>query len=192
MLFEAWAAQKLFARVCQSLSSPASPAHPLLHPAASRLWFQKRSTWLTTGWKMIWGKFSRRRREGFEWSREGRTPTHFQQPEARTDSLTQTQPAEVMSLFHFFFFLFCFILCRSFSHYVLLLSGSALPSSSSRSLSLKKNGSLKPHQVKMTQMPGMVRLGRREVSRPHSPTITDNDDMRPESPPPHIHIQVGN
>ncbi|XP_026196339.1 tonsoku-like protein [Anabas testudineus] len=67
--------------------------------------------------------------------------------------------------------------------------GSALPSSSSRSLSLKKNGSLKPHQVKMTQMPGMVRLGRREVSRPHSPTITDNDDMRPESPPPHIHIQ---
>uniref|UniRef100_A0A3Q1JUD4 Tonsoku-like protein n=1 Tax=Anabas testudineus TaxID=64144 RepID=A0A3Q1JUD4_ANATE len=35
---------------------------------------------------------------------------------------------------------------------------SALPSSSSRSLSLKKNGSLKPHQVKMTQMPGMVRL----------------------------------
>ncbi|GLD67757.1 tonsoku-like protein [Lates japonicus] len=43
--------------------------------------------------------------------------------------------------------------------------GSAVPSSSSRSLSLKKNGSLKPHQVKMTQMPGMVRLGRREVNR---------------------------
>uniref|UniRef100_A0A3Q3A6S2 Tonsoku-like protein n=1 Tax=Kryptolebias marmoratus TaxID=37003 RepID=A0A3Q3A6S2_KRYMA len=40
-----------------------------------------------------------------------------------------------------------------------------------------KNGSLRPHQVKMTQMPGMVRLGRREVSRSHSPTATD-DDMR--------------
>ncbi|XP_070834859.1 tonsoku-like protein [Chaetodon trifascialis] len=61
--------------------------------------------------------------------------------------------------------------------------GSAVSSSSSRSLSLKKNGSLKPHQVKMTQMPGMVRLGRREVNRSHSPTLTDDDDMRPETPP---------
>ncbi|XP_018519176.1 LOW QUALITY PROTEIN: tonsoku-like protein [Lates calcarifer] len=70
--------------------------------------------------------------------------------------------------------------------------GSAVPSSSSRSLSLKKNGSLKPHQVKMTQMPGMVRLGRREVNRSHSPTITDDDDIRPETPPPpppQIHMQ---
>ncbi|XP_068194803.1 tonsoku-like protein [Antennarius striatus] len=62
--------------------------------------------------------------------------------------------------------------------------------SSSRSLSLKKNGSLKPHQVKMTQMPGMVRLGRREVSRSQSPTVTDDDDVRPETPPlPRIHTQ---
>ncbi|XP_029316486.1 tonsoku-like protein [Cottoperca gobio] len=68
--------------------------------------------------------------------------------------------------------------------------GSAVPSSSSRSLSLKKNGSLKPHQVKMTQMPGMVRLGRREVNRSHSPTVTDDDDMGPETPPPpHMHMQ---
>uniref|UniRef100_UPI0037E8D1BE tonsoku-like protein n=1 Tax=Semicossyphus pulcher TaxID=241346 RepID=UPI0037E8D1BE len=68
--------------------------------------------------------------------------------------------------------------------------GPAVPSSSSRSHSLKKN-SVKPHQVKMTQMPGMVRLGRREVSRSHSPTITDDDDdMRPETPPlPQIHMQ---
>ncbi|XP_028251309.1 tonsoku-like protein [Parambassis ranga] len=66
----------------------------------------------------------------------------------------------------------------------------AVPSSSSRSLSVKKNGSLKPHQVKMTQMPGMVRLGRREVSRSHSPNLTDDDDMRPDTPPapPQIHI----
>uniref|UniRef100_A0A673CSH3 Tonsoku-like protein n=1 Tax=Sphaeramia orbicularis TaxID=375764 RepID=A0A673CSH3_9TELE len=62
--------------------------------------------------------------------------------------------------------------------------GSAFSSSSSRSLSLKKNSSLKPHQVKMTQMPGMVRLGRREVNRSHSPTVTDDDDMRAETPPP--------
>ncbi|XP_051246488.1 tonsoku-like protein isoform X9 [Dicentrarchus labrax] len=68
--------------------------------------------------------------------------------------------------------------------------GSAVPSSSSRGLSLKKNSSLKPHQVKMTQMPGMVRLGRREVNRSHSPTVTDDDDMRPETPPPpQIHTQ---
>lgn len=55
---------------------------------------------------------------------------------------------------------------------------------------MKRNGSVKPHQVKMTQMPGMVRLGRREVSRSHSPTITDDDYMRPETPPPHVHVQV--
>ncbi|XP_039993860.1 tonsoku-like protein [Xiphias gladius] len=69
--------------------------------------------------------------------------------------------------------------------------GSAVPSSSSRSLSLKKNGSLRPHQVKMTQMPGMVRLGRREVNRSHSPTVTDDGYTRPETPPPppQIHMQ---
>lgn len=71
------------------------------------------------------------------------------------------------------------------------LSGPAVPPSSGRSLPLKKNGSLKPHQVKMTQMPGMVRLGRREVNRSHSPTVTDDDDMRPDTPPPpQIHMQV--
>ncbi|KAM7375942.1 hypothetical protein PAMP_005702 [Pampus punctatissimus] len=69
---------------------------------------------------------------------------------------------------------------------------SAVSSSSSRGLSLKKNGSLKPHQIKMTQMPGMIRLGRREVNRSHSPTLTDDDDVRPETPPPppHIHMQL--
>lgn len=37
----------------------------------------------------------------------------------------------------------------------------------------------------------MVRLGRREVNRSHSPTVTDDDDMRPETPPlPQIHMQV--
>ncbi|XP_047467921.1 tonsoku-like protein [Mugil cephalus] len=70
--------------------------------------------------------------------------------------------------------------------------GAAVPSSSSRSHSGRKNGSLKPHQVKMTQMPGMVRLGRREVNRSHSPNVTDDDDnARPDTPPPppHIHFQ---
>ncbi|XP_068436562.1 tonsoku-like protein [Clinocottus analis] len=57
-----------------------------------------------------------------------------------------------------------------------------IPSSSSRGLPLRRNSSLKPHQVKMTQMPGMVRLGRREVNRSHSPTATDDEDMRPETP----------
>uniref|UniRef100_A0A667WSG0 Tonsoku-like protein n=1 Tax=Myripristis murdjan TaxID=586833 RepID=A0A667WSG0_9TELE len=60
----------------------------------------------------------------------------------------------------------------------------AVPSSSSSGLSLRKNGSFKPRQVKMTQMSGMVRLGRREVSRSHSPTIADDDDLRPETPSP--------
>ncbi|XP_015240634.1 PREDICTED: tonsoku-like protein [Cyprinodon variegatus] len=61
-------------------------------------------------------------------------------------------------------------------------SGSVF-SSSSRSLSLKKNGSLKPRQAKMTQMPGMVRLGSREVGRSSSPSVTDDEDTRPETPP---------
>uniref|UniRef100_A0A3Q3WFD5 F-box/LRR-repeat protein 15/At3g58940/PEG3-like LRR domain-containing protein n=1 Tax=Mola mola TaxID=94237 RepID=A0A3Q3WFD5_MOLML len=71
-----------------------------------------------------------------------------------------------------------------------LSSTARVPSSASRGLSLKKNSSVKPHQVKMTQMPGMVRIGRREVSRSHSPTITD-DDVRPDTPTPsQIHMQV--
>ncbi|XP_061599995.1 tonsoku-like protein [Cololabis saira] len=64
-------------------------------------------------------------------------------------------------------------------------------SSSSRGPTARKNGSLKAHQAKMTQMPGMLRLGRREVNRSHSPTVTDDEDMRPSTPPPppQIHAQ---
>lgn len=47
-------------------------------------------------------------------------------------------------------------------------------SSSSRSLSLKKNN--KARQVKMSQLPGMVLLGRREVNRSPSPIITPVDE----------------
>ncbi|XP_072221759.1 tonsoku-like protein [Leuresthes tenuis] len=63
--------------------------------------------------------------------------------------------------------------------------------SCSRAHTGRRNGLAKPHQVKMTQMSGMVRLGRREVSRSHSPTVTDDDDMRPDapSPPPQIRVQ---
>ncbi|XP_011488610.1 tonsoku-like protein isoform X1 [Oryzias latipes] len=70
-------------------------------------------------------------------------------------------------------------------------SSSSSSSSSSRSLSQRRNGVPKPHQVKMTQMPGMVRLGRREVSRPLSPTVADEDFMaETPSPPPQVHIQL--
>ncbi|XP_014884908.1 tonsoku-like protein [Poecilia latipinna] len=64
----------------------------------------------------------------------------------------------------------------------------AVSISSSRGLSQRKNGSLKPHQVKVTQMPGMVRLGTREVSRSNSPSVPDDEDMRPEAPPL-VHFQ---
>ncbi|XP_072545535.1 tonsoku-like protein [Salminus brasiliensis] len=47
-------------------------------------------------------------------------------------------------------------------------------SSSSRGLSLKKSN--KARQVKMNQLPGMVMLGRREVSRSPSPNIPVDDD----------------
>lgn len=94
-------------------------------------------------------------------------------------------PSYFTPRFFAYFYLHLFICSSS-------LSGSAIPSSSSRSLSLKKNSSLKPHQVKMTQMPGMVRLGRREVNRSHSPTVTDDENnMRSQTPPPpQIHMQV--
>lgn len=80
-----------------------------------------------------------------------------------------------------------------FFHLLSLLA--AVPFTASRSLSQKKNGVVKPHQVKMTQMPGMVRLGRREVNRSQSPTVTDEDDTRAETPPPPLlllqtHTQV--
>ncbi|XP_051503112.1 tonsoku-like protein [Myxocyprinus asiaticus] len=48
-------------------------------------------------------------------------------------------------------------------------------SSSSRGLSLKK-GANKSRQVKMNQLPGMVMLGRREVSRSQSPVTTQEPD----------------
>ncbi|KAL2098803.1 hypothetical protein ACEWY4_005283 [Coilia grayii] len=51
-------------------------------------------------------------------------------------------------------------------------------SSSSRGLSLKK-GQAKARQVKMTQLSGMVMLGRREVSRSPSPTIPQDDEPAP-------------
>ncbi|XP_060790341.1 tonsoku-like protein [Neoarius graeffei] len=47
-------------------------------------------------------------------------------------------------------------------------------SSSGRSLSLKKNN--KARQVKMNQLPGMVMLGRREVTRSPSPVVTLVDE----------------
>ncbi|XP_030574434.1 tonsoku-like protein [Archocentrus centrarchus] len=67
--------------------------------------------------------------------------------------------------------------------------GSALSSLSSRGPYQKKNSSVKPHQIKMTQIPGVARLGRREVNRSHSPTVADDDDdMRSDTPPPPLHI----
>ncbi|CAL1575200.1 unnamed protein product [Knipowitschia caucasica] len=62
-------------------------------------------------------------------------------------------------------------------------SSRVLPSSS-RGLSVKKSSSVRPQQVKMTQMPGMMRLGRREVSRCPSPNVTDEEDLRALTPPP--------
>uniref|UniRef100_A0A8C1G7H2 Tonsoku-like protein n=1 Tax=Cyprinus carpio TaxID=7962 RepID=A0A8C1G7H2_CYPCA len=58
-------------------------------------------------------------------------------------------------------------------------------SSSSRGLSLKK-GTNKPRQVKMNQMPGMVNLGRREVSRSQSPIMTqESEPIHEHAPPTH-------
>ncbi|XP_053366444.1 tonsoku-like protein [Clarias gariepinus] len=54
--------------------------------------------------------------------------------------------------------------------------------SSSRSLSLKKNN--KARQVKMSQLPGMVMLGRREVTRSPSPIMTPVNEP-PELGRPH-------
>uniref|UniRef100_A0A087Y7B3 NF-kappa-B inhibitor-like protein 2 n=1 Tax=Poecilia formosa TaxID=48698 RepID=A0A087Y7B3_POEFO len=62
------------------------------------------------------------------------------------------------------------------------LARSAVSISSSRGLSQRKNGSLKPHQVKVTQMPGMVRLGTREPLAPAAPI--------PASLPPPIRMRV--
>nr|XP_046222419.1 tonsoku-like protein isoform X1 [Oncorhynchus gorbuscha] len=56
---------------------------------------------------------------------------------------------------------------------------SRVSTSSSRGLPLRGM----PRQVKMTQLSGMVMLGRREVSRPQSPTVTDDDDPQASTPP---------
>lgn len=77
----------------------------------------------------------------------------------------------------------------SLCNYSLCTAG---PSSSSRGLSVRKNSSVKPHQIKMTQIPGMVRLGRREVSRPQGPSLTVVDEMILNTTPPQIHTQVRN
>ncbi|XP_041711447.2 tonsoku-like protein isoform X2 [Coregonus clupeaformis] len=67
---------------------------------------------------------------------------------------------------------------------------SRVSTSSSRGLSLRKTSfSCKPRQVKMTQLSGMVMLGRREVSKPQSPTVTDDDDP-PASTPPQTHYST--
>uniref|UniRef100_A0A673MM76 Tonsoku-like protein n=1 Tax=Sinocyclocheilus rhinocerous TaxID=307959 RepID=A0A673MM76_9TELE len=59
-------------------------------------------------------------------------------------------------------------------------------SSSSRGLSLKKGTNNKPRQVKMNQMPGMVNLGRREVSRSQSPIMTqESEPIHDPAPPTH-------
>lgn len=82
--------------VCHSLNSP---ARQLFHPATNQPWFQRRSIWLMTGWRMIWRKCSQRRRGGFGWNRVGcgeRTPPRRQQQEVKT------RPAEVMIVLFFF------------------------------------------------------------------------------------------
>lgn len=183
---EAWAAPKPVCRVCHSLSFP---AQPLCHPTTLQRWCLRRNTWLATGWTMIWAKSSRRRRGGYAWNRMGseeRTCLRLQQQELTTGVQTQTYP-EVFGVFICVFHSqrseLTFHFCNSSLH-------TAGHSSSSRGHSLRKNSSAKPHQVKMTQIPGMVRLGRREVSRPRSPTTTDEDDMRPQTPPPQTHAPV--
>lgn len=62
--------------------------------------------------------------------------------------------------------------------------GVAVSASSSRGPPPSRSCSTRPQQVKMTQIPGMVRLGRREVSRSHSPTTPEDLHLRAESPPP--------
>lgn len=64
----AWAAHKPVSKACHSLSSQ---AHRLFPQAPNQPSFLRRSTWQTTGWRMIWRKSSRRKRGGFESSRMG-------------------------------------------------------------------------------------------------------------------------
>ncbi|XP_061105905.1 tonsoku-like protein [Conger conger] len=61
-----------------------------------------------------------------------------------------------------------------------------VPPPSSRGLSLHRGarGSQRPRQVKMTQLSGMVMLGRREVVRSISPTMEEPHLTHPTQPPP--------
>ncbi|XP_063040219.1 tonsoku-like protein [Engraulis encrasicolus] len=66
-------------------------------------------------------------------------------------------------------------------------SSNRVRSSSSRGLSLKRSQAKAARQVKMTQLSGMVMLGRREVSRSPSPTIPPDDEALPFTTPHHQH-----
>ncbi|XP_043119812.1 tonsoku-like protein isoform X2 [Puntigrus tetrazona] len=75
---------------------------------------------------------------------------------------------------------------RNQNHFTVSAEASPrVQSSSSRGLSLKK-GTNKSRQVKMNQMPGMVNLGRREVSRSQSPIMTqESEPIHDPAPPTH-------
>lgn len=95
---EAWEAPKLDFRVRHSLSSP---ARPLCHPTTPQPWCPRMSTWLTTGWRMMWKKSSRRKRGGSAWTRmrlEGRTLFHLRQQGVKTGAFTQSLSPEVIRL----------------------------------------------------------------------------------------------
>ncbi|KAJ3613544.1 hypothetical protein NHX12_019791 [Muraenolepis orangiensis] len=73
--------------------------------------------------------------------------------------------------------------------------GGAWPTSAARSQhaasrgvrglsSVRRTGATKPRQAKMTQMSGLVRLGRREVSRSQSPSFTDEEEQQRSVTPP--------
>ncbi|KAI1895045.1 hypothetical protein AGOR_G00102230 [Albula goreensis] len=62
-------------------------------------------------------------------------------------------------------------------------SARVVPPPSSRGLSLQR-GTQKSRQVKMTQLSGMVMLGRREVVRPNSPTLEEAVHIHTPQPPP--------
>lgn len=120
----AWEAPKLDFRVRHSLSSP---ARPLCRPTTPQPWCPRTSTWLTTGWRMIWKKSSQRKRGGSAWTRmklEERTLFHLQQQGVRTGAATQTLSPEVIRLLFEFFImsnvqLLCVLMlsvyCRYFS-----------------------------------------------------------------------------
>ncbi|XP_030212430.1 tonsoku-like protein isoform X1 [Gadus morhua] len=71
----------------------------------------------------------------------------------------------------------------------------AAPPAASRGPSLSRSGGARPRprQAKMTQMSGLVRLGRRSVSRPGSPSFSEEEELRLDTPPPsrapqHTHV----